>query len=76
MIKEATYYTLDCDNCGEQFIDSHSGFAAMHEPSSIQELADSSGWHSGDGEQGEEDKHYCPACFKIDDDDNFILILH
>lgn len=67
MIHEVTMFSISCDNCNEDYIESHNGWSAMNDQSSIQELADNDGWHTDD------EKHYCPNCFTINDEDNLIL---
>jgi hypothetical protein len=58
---------LSCDNCGETFMDNHTGFSIYVDENGAHEAADNDGWYSEDG------KHYCPECHTIDDDDNLIL---
>jgi len=58
---------ITCDNCGETFVDEHSGFSIYVDENSAHEAADDYEWYSEDG------KHYCPDCFKIDDEDNLTI---
>lgn len=58
---------ITCDNCGETFLDDHTGFALYADEINANEAADNAGWYS------EDSKHYCPDCHTIDDDDNLVL---
>ena len=57
---------LTCDNCGETYMDDHSGFSIYVDENGAHEAAEDDGWHL------EGDKHYCPECHTIDDEDNLI----
>lgn len=62
--------SLSCNNCGESFIEGHNGYSIFVDEQSAHEYADSEGWSSRD------DKHYCPSCHTIDEDDNLIINLN
>ena len=71
MIIPITMFGCTCDGCNEQWFDETNYYIAFTDESSIKDnVSNDETWHT-DG-----DKHYCPACHKIDDDDNLILIYH
>lgn len=55
-------YGIVCDNCQETFQDGHSGYSMFTDENQAHEYADNAEWHLLD-------KHYCPDCFTIDDED-------
>jgi len=65
MIHTVECFTLECDNCKEDYTNEHSGFSIFNDKNSLLEDADD--WHEQDG------KHYCPNCAHIDDEDNLII---
>lgn len=67
MIHEVTMYSISCDNCNKDYYNDHHGWSAMNDQIGIQELVDEDDWHT------EGEKHYCPDCFIIDDEDNLII---
>lgn len=58
---------ITCDNCGDEFIDNHSGFSIYVDENGAQEAADDYGWHSEGG------KHYCHDCHTINDNDELVI---
>lgn len=54
---------ITCDNCGEGFMDDHTGYSIYVDEGGAHDAADSREWYSEDG------KHYCPDCHTIDDED-------
>lgn len=58
---------ITCDNCGDTFLDDHSGFSIYVDENSANEAADNSEWYS------EDRKHYCTECYTINDDDELII---
>lgn len=70
MIAKIKCVKLICDNCREHYCDEHTGFSIYVTESDVHEAADSDGWYV----HGDDDKHYCPNCYKIDDDDNVIVL--
>jgi len=60
---------LTCDNCGETFEESHNGFSIFLDENQANDEADNDGWSL----HNENNKHYCPSCHTIDDDDNLIV---
>lgn len=58
--------SISCDNCGDVYIDEHTGFSLYPDEIGAQEAADNDGWHSSEGE------HYCPLCHTINDNDELI----
>lgn len=69
-IVKVEMFAIKCDNCTEEFHDEHTGYSGMSTAEDIHGLADNAGWHTSD-----DDKHYCPTCFEIDEDDNLKIIL-
>ena len=67
MIHEVTMHGATCDNCGDAWYNDHYGWSAMSDDSSLKQMLYDDEWHT-DG-----DKHYCPNCYTLDDDDNLIL---
>lgn len=61
--------TLYCDNCNEQYMNDHSGFSIFVSEADANDEADNDGWHL----HGDDDKHYCPECFTIDENDNLVI---
>ena len=62
--------TLSCDNCGEIYKDEDgSGFSIWVAESDAKDAAESDGWYMLD----DDEKHYCPNCHDIDDEDNLII---
>lgn len=74
MIKKVKMYAGQCDCCGEAWEHWHHGWSSLPDASDIEEGMTDQGWHieeAGDGEN--RDMHYCPACHKIDDNDNLVV---
>lgn len=70
MIQPVTMYGVVCDNCGERWIDENNGYAGFTDEISMGNVInDDDTWHS----VYRENKHYCPKCFHIDDDDNLVI---
>jgi hypothetical protein len=67
MIEKVDMYSVVCNNCNEAYYDEHNGFIAWSDESLANENAMNAEWYK------ENDKHYCPKCFSIDDDDNLII---
>lgn len=70
MINEEKCFTLTCDNCHETYFDEDgTGFSMFTDGGQAWECADNDGWYEQDG------KHYCPPCYKVDDevDDQIII---
>ena len=68
MYHEEKCVSITCDNCGETYTNDHSGFSWFPNNSDAYEEAGDDGWH-----ETEDEKHYCPDCHEIDDDDNLII---
>lgn len=62
MIKEIESYSLVCDNCGETYRHKWTNYALWFDESAPLEYASEEGWIE------HEDKHYCPECHEVDDD--------
>lgn len=77
MIHEEKCYCGTCDNCGETYMNDHSGFSLFVDENSCHEEMDNDGWYTGYDDPEHEDKHYCPKCFKHhpDEDDKIIVDL-
>lgn len=73
MIIEVKMWTVQCDNCGENWEDKHSGFAAWNDSGYALECAKDSGWNEAETKEFE-NQHYCPTCWILDEDDNVIPI--
>lgn len=71
MKREMKMYTVECDLCKSQFIDKHNGFVGWTDYEGARETAMDSGWLEN-WQQGEEQKHYCPDCYMINDEDEVI----
>lgn len=68
MIHKVTMYAGTCDNCGETYVNEHSGFAAWGDENNVVEEMDNDGWYTEEGRDGKPDQHYCPLCHTINDD--------
>lgn len=67
-IFKMTMYGCGCDNCGEHWRDDHSGYICFTDAESMQaNVSDDGDWYT---EHAIPDKHYCPKCWNIDDEDN------
>lgn len=66
MIDKVECVTLSCDNCKKDF-ENYNGFTIFLEESTAKDEASNDDWYT-DG-----DKHYCPDCYTLDDDDNLII---
>lgn len=66
MIKEVTMYTVICDNCGRD-VNQESEYSCFNDKEFIEDMSFESGWIK------EGYKHYCPACYDYDDDDNIVI---
>lgn len=71
MIVEKTMRGCQCDNCKGMFedYDNHTYWADLE----VLDVMDDSDWHTVETKDVETDKHYCPNCYKIDDEDNLIV---
>lgn len=67
MIKETTAYYVECDNCKETLETEHEGWSFFLDKGQAHDEADNHQWYEVDN------KYYCPACHKVDDDDNLII---
>ena len=73
MIYTVTMYSAMCDCCQVGWQDENSGIVAWAEKDTLQECLTDSGWHIGDGNEGELGKLYCPECWHYDDNDVFTV---
>lgn len=69
MIQKIDMFTVKCDNCGKLFEDEINCFCAWNDESGALDNAKEADWIEGN----EPDTHYCPDCYKFDEDDNLIL---
>lgn len=67
MIHEEKCYCVTCDNCGKTYEDVNTGFTLWVDNSEANENVQDNDWYK-DG-----DKHYCPNCHTVDEDDNLII---
>ncbi len=67
MIKEVTMYTIVCDVCGDDIGD-HQFYSGWFDKNTVEEIAMENDWLKL------EDKHYCPSCFDIDDENDKVII--
>jgi hypothetical protein len=63
MITEEKCYVITCDKC--ERVCNEQGYADKNDAI---EAAQNSDWYVS------ENKHYCPKCYEIDDNDNLVLI--
>ena len=74
MIHEEKCYCVTCDNCGETYMNDHSGFSLFVDENQLYENIDNDSWFThGEGEH--KDKHYCEKCYKCDEADEDKIIL-
>lgn len=67
MIYPITMFAAKCDCCGEEFEFFH-GYGALVDELSVQEEIGNSSWYNGD-----DNNHYCPACYSYDHNDKLVL---
>lgn len=71
MIEANEFFVCSCDNCGQAFGNYDYDYLVMPDKISMEnELGDSDEWFT---ERGNPNKHYCPECFTIDEEDNLII---
>ncbi len=63
MIEPQILYGVTCDRCGETLINSNDN-SAWYDRSTAEEEASEEDWHSVSSH------HYCPNCYREDDDGN------
>lgn len=68
--KEVIMHALVCDNCGQQGVEESEVAGWDDKDWALTEAAES-GWLTIDGNNY--DKHYCPKCYKYDENDNLII---
>ncbi len=73
MIKEIPMYTVLCDNC-KCDVNSGSEYAAWGDSEHSEDMAIDSDWHKVEEPEGVPDKHYCPDCYSIGENDELIII--
>jgi hypothetical protein len=66
MIHKVECESLSCDNCNKEY-ESCEGFTIF--PDDVDNRASDDDWHTERSET-EDDKHYCPNCYEVDDEDN------
>ena len=60
---------LECNNCKEHYTNEDSGFSIFISENDVCEDAMDDGWIT----DYDNNKHYCPKCHTIDDDDNIVV---
>lgn len=72
MTTKLIIYGIICDNCGERWVDEDRCISALWAKTDIlNEVRNSETWHTDRSLDNE--KHYCPNCFKINDNDVLII---
>ncbi|MDR3245018.1 MAG: hypothetical protein LBT50_01135 [Prevotellaceae bacterium] len=66
MIKETRSFYVECDRCKDIF--AHNERAIFITEQDVVEHLCDEGWTEHEG------KHYCPECYEIDEDTDFIFI--
>lgn len=66
-VKQVTMYKIVCDNCGNDD-STEDGIQLSFNASDAEDAIVDSYWHTSD-----DDKHYCPSCFTIGDDDEITI---
>lgn len=66
--KEEEFTGASCDVCKEGYEAAHTGYTFFMDESNLYEEMTDDGWHVTD-----DNKHYCPNCHSIDDDDNLTI---
>ncbi len=67
MIVKVEMYTVECDNC-KTTSGENSEYSCWNDEAYALEDAEQSDWIEHEG------KHYCPNCYKMDDEGNISLI--
>ena len=75
MIHEEKCYCATCDNCGETYTDEHSGFSLYADENSCHEAMDNDSWYTGYDDSEHKGKHYCPDCFKYEENEEDKIIV-
>lgn len=75
MIHQKKCYCATCDNCGEIFDDGEYSMFPL-ESDVLDSMGDNyTEWYAGDTDPDHQGKHYCPECFKYDEDiDDKIIV--
>lgn len=66
MIEPQILYGVTCDRCGDTLINSNDN-SAWYDRSTAEEEASEEDWHSVSSH------HYCPNCYREDEDGNRII---
>ena len=66
MITKVECVIIECDNCKDVYR-SYSGFSIFPDKSDANDNAMDDEWHR------EGDLHYCPKCYKINDEDELVV---
>lgn len=67
MIVKVEMYTVECDNC-KSTRGQDSEYSCWNDENYALDEAIDHDWIEHEG------KHYCPSCYKIDNDDNITII--
>lgn len=68
MYNKVECIVITCDNCDETYTDEHSGFSIYSDENAANDACQNDDWESS-----EKGKHYCPLCYKINDEDELII---
>lgn len=74
--EELPIFSCHCDHCHELFEEPHEGFTFRFAEDNLIEDISNNDWITGSKkyDQGKDGEHYCPKCYKIDDEDKFSLL--
>ena len=67
-IEKVEMFTVVCDNCGKDSGED-SDYSCWGDKQAAREQADYNMWLTN-----HEGKDYCEECYKLDDDDNYVII--
>jgi len=71
MIYEQKCFSCKCDGCGESFCDNErEGFTLFSDDGQLTNAMEDYGWYLS---HDETNKHYCPDCHTINDEDELVL---
>jgi hypothetical protein len=74
MIEQIQSFCAVCDNCNKDYEHHHEGWTIFNDKSRLMECMSDSGWAIGAHYEGApKDKVYCPDCFTVNDNDEFII---
>lgn len=74
MIHEEKCYMATCDNCEEIFNDGEYSMFPLSDDV-MDRMRNDSDWYTGDSDPNHKDKHYCPECFKYEENEDDKIIV-